>query len=192
MHCGLQSNQASDPEAFEQANDSVEPEQQVLIASPCWGVAKGDSTLLQIRPSNVCLNLEDLKCFEAVEHQFHPYGISFRNAIALQPSNPAYPPRTGTTVLMAAPKNGWLEVTFPKPVRLFCCYITSSQRTVLSAYDHQDNLLISQSLTNPNLADSDSPIPPNTQMRVEQPNISRITLNAFDGQLTVADLSYSF
>lgn len=190
MHCGLQSNQASDPEAFAQATDSVEP--QVLMASPSWGAAKGDSNLLPLRPSSICLNLEDLKCFEVVEHQFHAYGISFRNAIALQPSNPAYPPHTGTTVLMAAPKNGWLEVTFTKPVRMFCCYITSSQRAVLSAYDHQDNLLIRQSLTNPNLANSDSPIPPNTQMKIEQPNISRITLYAFEGQLTVADLSYSF
>jgi len=190
MQCSLQSNKVRDSQAFEPASGFIG--RQDVMATPSWSAAKCESNFLVIGPSSVCLNLEDLKCFEVVERQFHHYGITFKNAIALQPSNPAYPPRTGTTVIMGAPKSGWLEATFSQPICIFCCYVTSSQRTILSAYDHQDQLLAHQSITGPNLAGSDSPVPPNAQLRLEQPNISRITFYAFDGQLTLADLSFSF
>ncbi|NEO99462.1 MAG: hypothetical protein F6K58_12435 [Symploca sp. SIO2E9] len=145
-----------------------------------------------IRPFSIHLNLENLKCFEVVEHQFEQYGITIKNAIALQPSNPAYPPRYGTNVLMCAPKSGWLEVIFSQPICGFCCHVTSSQRTILSAYDHQSKLLSSASIEGPNLAGTNSEIPANAQLSVEAPHIYRITLNSFDGQLTVTDLSFEF
>ena len=169
--------------------DFIEP--QAVVASPCWSIAEFDSNLLVIRHSSVSLNLEDLKCFEVVEHQFRHYGVTFKNAIALQPSNPAYPPRTGTTVLMAAPKSGWLEASFSHPIGKFSCYITSSQRMIMSAYDSQ-NVLISKSTIEPNLAGSDSPTPPNVQLSLDGFNISRITFYAFDGQLVVDDFSFGF
>ena len=186
----LQPNEVIDSQAFGLATDLLEP--QAVIASPCKGAAECDSNLFVIWHSSVYLNLEDLKCFEVVEHQFHHYGITFKNAIALQPSNPAYPSRSGTTVLMGAPKSGWLEVSFSQPICQFCCYVTSSQRTILSAYDHRDNLLNRASVTSPNLAGSDSQIPPNAQLKIEEQNISRITFYAFDGQMTLADLSFGF
>lgn len=190
IQCSVQLNKVSDSEVSELATDLMEPPD--VTASPYWGETEFDSNLLVIRPSSVCLNLEDLKCFEVVDHQFHRYGIIFTNAIALQPSNPAYPPRTGTTVLMGAPKSGWIEVAFSQPIRQFCCYVTSSQRMLLSAYDHQNKLIARKSLPKPNLVGSDSPIPPNALMKIEMPDITRITFYAFDGQLTLSDLSFSF
>lgn len=190
IQCSIQLNEVSDFQAFEPETDLKEP--QSVIASPNWDVTEFDSNLIVIRPSSVCLNLEDLKCFEVVDRQFHRYGITFENAIALQPSNPAYPPRTGTNVLMGAPKSGWMEVAFLQPVCQFCCYVTSSQRMLLSVYDHQNRLLARKSLNKSNLAGSDSSISPNAPFRIEVPNISRITFYAFDGQLTLSDLSFSF
>jgi hypothetical protein len=190
MQCSLQLNEVRDFQSFDSTSDFIEP--QVAIASPSRKAAECTSNLLVIRPSSVCLNLEDLKCFEVVDRQFHHYGITFNNTIALQPSNPAYPPRSGTTVLMGAPKSGWVEATFSQPICKFCCYVTSSQRTILSAYDHHDTLLVRQSMTGSNLAGSDSGISPNAQMKIEEASISRITLYAFDGQLTIADLSFGF
>ena len=191
IQCSIQLNEVSDSNIFEPETDLKEP--QAVIASPDWDVAEFDSNLVVRRPSSVCLNLEDLKCFEVVDRQFHHYGISFENAIALQPSNPAYPPpQAGTTVLMGAPKSGWLEATFLHPIHQFCCHVTSSQRLLLSAYDHQNKLLIRRSLSKANLAGSDSPIPPNAPFRIEVPNMARITFYAFDGQLTLSDLSFSF
>lgn len=190
IQCSIQLDEVSNSNIFDSETGLKEP--QAVIASPDWNVAEFDSNLVVIRPSSVCLNLEDLKCFEVVDRQFHHYGITFENAIALQPSNPAYPPpQAGTTVLMGAPKSGWLEVAFLQPVHQFCCHVTSSQRMLLSAYDHQNKLLIRSSLSKANLAGSDSPIPPNASFKIEVPNISRITFYAFDGQLTLSDLSFS-
>lgn len=190
MQCSLQLNEFNNYASFGAINDLIKP--QAVIASPCRGTAECDSNLLVLRPSNVCLNLEDLKCFEVVDRQFHHYGITFKNAIALQPSNPAYPPHSGSTVLMGAPKNGWMEINFLQPACKFCCHVTSSQQTILSAYDLHDNVLVRQSIPGPNLAGSDSPFSPNLQLKIEQPNICRITLYSFDGQLTIDDLSFGF
>lgn len=190
MQCVQPSNEVRDSSTFEAQINFMEP--KTAIASPCSSAAECTSNLLVIRPSSVCLNLEDLKCFEVVDHQFYDYGITLKNAIALQPSNPAYPPHSGNTVLMGAPKSGWLEASFSQPIRKFCCYVTSSQRMLLSAYDTQDNLVVRQSLLGPNLAGFDSQLPPNTQLIIEEQNISRITFYAFDGQLTLDDLSFDF
>ncbi|HEY9669808.1 MAG TPA: hypothetical protein V6C91_23550 [Coleofasciculaceae cyanobacterium] len=183
-------NKVSDSEVFGSVTDLMEP--QAVMASPEWEATDFDSNLLVIRPSSVCLNLEDLKCFEAVDSQFQHYGIAFTNAIALQPSNPAYPPRTSSTVLMGAPKSGWMEIAFSQPICQFCCYVTSSQRMLMSAYNRQGNLLVRHSLPEANLDGSDSSISPNTEFKIEVPDISQITFYAFDGQLTLADLSFSF
>ncbi|MFB8791925.1 MAG: hypothetical protein U7123_24535 [Potamolinea sp.] len=188
MQCSLQSHEVRDSQAFKAVTGLIDTE--AATTSPCWSAAECDSNLVVIKPFSLCLNLEDLKCFEVVDHQFDQYGITFKNAIALMPSNPAYPSRSGKIVIMGAPKSGWLEATFFQPVNHFCCYVTSSQRTIMSAYDNQDKLIVRKSMTAANLADSDSPIPPNAQMKLEEPNISRITFHAFDGQLTIAELSF--
>jgi hypothetical protein len=138
------------------------------------------------------LNLEDLRCFEVVERQFQDLGITFKNAIALQPSNPAFPARTGNTVLMGAPKSGFLEAIFLYPATFFSGYITSSQRSILSAYDRDDKLLERTEMPGANLAGSDSSIPTNYQMILRIPNIHRITFYAFDGQIVVSDASFGF
>lgn len=190
MQCSLQSNEARDTAEF--ASPLEISQRQSEIAHPCLGTPKCDSKLIVKSSSSICLNLEDLKCFEVVERQFQDYGMIWKNAIALQPSNPAYPPKSGNIVLLGAPKSGWLEVTFLQPVQWFCCYVTSSQRMILSAYDHQDNLLTRRSMAGSNLAGSDSQLPPNLQMKLEEPNISRVTFYAFDGQLTVDDISFGF
>lgn len=165
---------------------------QSAIASPCRSATGCESNLPMQQSSRIRLDLEDLRCFEVVEQQFKHWGIAFRNAIALQPSNPAYQTRSGSTLLMGAPRNGWLEVNFSQTVKTFCCYVTSSRRMLLSVYDNQDELLVRHSLDEPNLAGFGSEIPPNAQLSVEESNISRITFYAFDGQLTITDLSFSF
>jgi hypothetical protein len=163
-------------------------DRKTIIAS----CAKG---LLELLPdmstnSTVRLHLEDLKCFEVVERQYQNYGVIFRNAIALQPSNPAFPAHSGNTLLLASPKAGFLEILFLQPVRFFSAYITSSQRTILTAYDQQDKPIAHTEMSVPNLAGSDSSIPPNHQLSLTVPNIYRVTFYAFDGQLTVDDICF--
>lgn len=143
-------------------------------------------------PACIRLDLEDLKCFEIVERQFQQWGVTFANAIALQPSNPAFPPHSGKIVLIGAPKSGFLEATFIKPVRFVSGFITSSRRAVLAAYDSDDQAIAHAELPSSNLAGSDSEISPNTHLSLTAPNIHRVTFFTFDGHLTLDDFSFSF
>ncbi|MDY7012609.1 MAG: hypothetical protein SVX43_03230 [Cyanobacteriota bacterium] len=136
------------------------------------------------------LDLEILEPFEAVEDQFQHGGVVFKNAIALQPSNSAYPSHSSQILLMGAPRNGWMELIFKRPIRVFSCRVTSSRRLVLSAYDRKNRLLTSDELPRANLAQSDSPLPPNKPLRVVADKISSITFYAFDGQFAIDEISF--
>lgn len=164
---------------------------QDFVAFPCRNQATTPSNLL-VSPNRVQLSFEELKCFEVVDRQFEPWGVRFRNCIAIRPSNPAFPPHSGTTVLMAAPKNGWLEATFLHSVRSVKAFVTSSQRMVVSAYSSDNQRLAQIEIPEPNLAGTESAIPPNMPVLIEAPNIYRINFCAFDGHFTVDDLSFEF
>lgn len=138
------------------------------------------------------LDLENLKCFEVVDCQFEDCGITFTNAIALQPSNPAFPPRSGSIVLMGGPRTGWMEATFKQPVCVVSCFVTSSRQAVLSAYDSQDCLLGKTEIPESNLAGSGSAVEPNRQLCLQIPNIHRVTFYAFDGQFSLDDFQVCF
>jgi hypothetical protein len=143
-------------------------------------------------PSCIYLNLEDLKCFESVERQYEQWGLIFNNCIAIQPSNPAFPTHSGVVVLMAAPKNGYLEATFLRPVHFVSAFVTSSQRLELSAYSSDRQLLTKSVLPGANLANSGSAMPPNTLLSVSANAIHRVTFCCFDGQFTIDDFSFCY
>jgi hypothetical protein len=148
------------------------------------------SDLITPIPSSVRLDLEMLKCFEVVDRQFQSLGVTFANAIALHPSNPAFPPYSGITVLMGSPKSGWLEATFSQPVRFVSGLVTSSRRTVLAAFDQHDRPLGQVASEGPNLAGSDSDLEPNVSLSLRAENIHRITFYACNGHLTLSDFSF--
>ncbi|MCC5620016.1 hypothetical protein [Nostoc sp. CHAB 5715] len=141
-------------------------------------------------PTCICLDLEDLKCFEPVERQYERWGVIFHNSIAIQPSNPAFPAYSGLTVLMGAPKSGFLEATFLHPVNSVSAFVTSSQRLVLSAYDRDRQLIAQTALPSPNLANSDSAISPNSLLSITGNNIYSVTFCAFDGQFTLDNFRF--
>lgn len=138
------------------------------------------------------LNLADLKYFEVVERQFEPWGVIFSNAIAINPSNPAFPPRSGSIVLLGAPRNGSIEAKFSQPVHFVSGCVTSSRRTVLTAYDSKGQEIARDRLLAPNLAGSNSSVAPNSELKVSAEEITQIKFYAFDGHLTLDDFSFSF
>ena len=140
---------------------------------------------IETPPKCLGLKLENLKCFEKVEHQFKEFGVIFRNCMAIQPSNPAFRPRSGSTVLMGSPQSGLLEAYFLHPVKSVSTFITSSQRLIMSAYDCERQLLAQSVLPSANLANSNSGVSPNTLLFVRANNIHTVTFCAFDGQFTV-------
>jgi hypothetical protein len=143
-------------------------------------------------PACVFLTLEDLKCFEVVDKQFQFLGVTFRNAIALHPSNPAYPAHSGEIVLLAAPKSGWLEAKFSRPVVLARGFVTSSRQATLTAYDEAGTAIAQAETASSNLAGSNTSTPPNAELSVQAPNIHRIVFSAFGGELTVDGFGFSF
>ncbi|XWK86944.1 MAG: hypothetical protein U7127_22470 [Phormidium sp.] len=142
------------------------------------------------KPAQVHLNFEDLMCFEVVDRQFQKWGVTFNNCIAIRPSNPAYPAHSGNTVLMGAPKSGWLEAVFYHSVKTVSAVVTTSQKLVLAAYNQDNQLLKEVEISQANLAGSDSSILPNELLTVTAADIYRVTYCAFDGQFTLDDFKF--
>jgi len=133
--------------------------------------------------TKIRLALEELNCFEIVDNQFQHWGITFDNAIALQPSNPAFVLKPTTTVIMAAPKGGHLEINFKYPVQKICGLITSSRATILSAYDVEGKKVAETGMRVSPHINSDCQNFPNAQLELSASNIKKITFDTFDGQL---------
>lgn len=140
--------------------------------------------------SSTCvrLDLEDLPCFAVVTRQYESWGVMFNNAVAIRPSNPAYAPSVGDMVLLATPESGWIEASFVRPVQYVSSFITSSRRTVMSAFNRQ-NQLVAQAESPAVSAKSGNHF---TKLRLSlnATNIYRVTLHSFNGQLTVDEFCF--
>jgi hypothetical protein len=182
-----------DPRVNQPKFEAEFAEAPAFVVSPFQRLDNSGAELATQQPkSSIHLDLEQLECYEVVAQQFQHCGVTFSNAIALQPSNPAYPASSGTTVLMGSPKNGWVEATFESPVQFVSGFVTSSRRAILSAFDANNQPIGRSESPGANLAGSSSSTPPNVQLSLRAPNIRRVRFHAFDGQLTLDDFSFSF
>ncbi|BAU42891.1 hypothetical protein [Leptolyngbya sp. O-77] len=160
------------------------------------GVAAGSELAAARSPAvhealDVELDFDELQTFETVDTQFRHLGVTFANAIALVPSNPAFPSHSGQLVLMGCPKGGWLEATFDQPVQRVSGHITSSRPTVMAAFDEHNRPVAQAQTPAANLAGSDSSQTPNLEMTLTARRISRVTFYTFDGQLTLGAFSFA-
>jgi hypothetical protein len=160
------------------------------------GVAAGSELAVARSPASqealdVELDFDELQTFETVSTQFRHLGVTFANAIALAPSNPAFPPYGKQLVLMGCPKGGWLEATFDQPVQRVSGHITSSRPTVMAAFDEHNRPVAQTQTSAANLAGSDSSQAPNLEMTLTARRISRVTFYTFDGQLTLGAFSFA-
>ncbi|GAB4460987.1 MAG: hypothetical protein OHK0037_09210 [Elainellaceae cyanobacterium] len=161
------------------------------------GVAAGSELTTARSPAfqdtldHVELDFDELQTFETVSTQFCHLGVTFANAIALVPSNPAFPSHSGQLVLMGCPKGGWLEATFDQPVQRVSGHITSSRPTVMAAFDEHNRPVAQTQTPAANLAGSDSSQTPNLEMTLTARRISRVTFYTFDGQLTLGAFSFA-
>ncbi|MGK7918975.1 MAG: hypothetical protein AB4080_03060 [Trichodesmium sp.] len=163
-----------------------------FVATPKYDQAESELFKLSTMPSSIRVGLENLESFEIVDHQFENWGLTFSNAIAIEPSNPAFAVPPGIKVLMGAPKSGLIEINFKYPVKFVSGLVTSSRRTILSAYNQNEELLAEDEMAASNLLNSNSIISPNAQLTVSSQNIYKVTFYAFDGQLIIVDLNFGF
>lgn len=168
---------------FNSAEITVYPEREELTLERKFAV----KTATKIR-----LALEELYCFEVIENQFQHLGITFNNAIALQPSNPAFVIKPTTTVIMGAPKGGHLEINFKYPVHKVCGMITSSSGTALSAYDMEGKKVAETRMSVSHHISSDALNFPHAQLKVSGFNIQKVTFETFDGQLILHHFQVEF
>lgn len=151
----------------------------------------GGATIAETQdPDSICLNLESLAPFEVVNDQFKSFGITFNNAIAIEPSNPAFPTHSGKMLLLAAPEHGLIEIHFAQPVSFVSGRVTSSRPTVFTAYNSLGKELVRKKLSSGNLAGSNSGIPANALLSARARNIRKVTFYAFDGQLTLDTITF--
>jgi hypothetical protein len=136
------------------------------------------------------LNLNALKPFETVTTQFADLGVTFQNAIALEPSNPAYFSPSSKIVLLGNPKQGWLEAIFHNPVSTIQCRVTSSQRTIMSVHNTAELLLGQTELEEANLTGFPSSTKANQYLTVSFQDIHKVTFYAFDGQVTLSEFNF--
>ena len=162
------------------------------ISSECNYTKDDYSQARQFSPECIRLNFDTLKPFESLSHQFKQWGVIFDNCIVIQPSNPAFPSRSGSKVVMSSPQNGFLEVTFLRPAKRVSALITSSQRLIFSAYDQQDKLLDESVLPQANVTNSGSDIPPNTMLSVVADDIWKVKIICFDGHFTLDEFRFCF
>jgi len=189
----------TEPLSFQVERDpsvDQQSERPVAFASPDFDVSPfqtldtSGKELTTKSPNYVRLDLQHLECFEIVDQQYEQMGVTFTNAIALNPSNPAFPATQGQTVLLGAPKSGWLEATFTQPVQFVGSLVTSSRRTVLMGFDDENQLVAKAETPGPNLAGSNSPTPPNAELNLVAQNIRRITFSSLGGQLALGEFSF--
>lgn len=141
------------------------------------------------------LPIDSLRTFDVVVDQFADLGVLFENTVVLQPSNAAYEPTSGKMVLMAAPQNGWIEITFTLPITHFSCVLTSSQHSTLQAFDYEGKV-VCEVETEKSAGDNVDPLfggpPPNLPVVLQADNIHRVLLTTLDGQLVIHNVQFGF
>ena len=157
-------------------------------------VPVGSAHVGPVKSLSAQLDLSQLDNFEVVEHQYQNQGIQFQNAIALYPSNPAFPPRNGGAVILGGPKSGTIDLTFSPPVQMVEGYVTSSGVTVMTAFDDQGNVIDTDETSGRNLADTNSPHLPHACLSIQtsgEQSICHIRLRCGGGQISLSGLRFS-
>lgn len=139
------------------------------------------------------IDLSQLGNFEIVQNQYEKQGIQFQNAIALHPSNPAFPPYNSNAIILGGPKSGILDIVFSHPVHTVEASVTSSGVTIMTVFNDKGDVMGTDETLGRNLADEHSPYPPHARLAVAAPgnqNIHHIRLRCGGGQLSLSNLSF--
>ncbi|TAF51887.1 MAG: hypothetical protein EAZ61_09580 [Oscillatoriales cyanobacterium] len=167
---------------------AIPPPRSGVTTAPSDAVASahavpGDRTILPF---------DRLHCFEDVADCFTDLGLHFDNAIALVPSNPRYPTAQNALVIVSAPYNGALAIQFDRPISSLTACVTSSRPMTMSAQNKDAAIIARSRIPSANLNGSNSHIPANYPLVVTAPAIYGVTFSAFDGQIAISDLAFSW
>ena len=139
------------------------------------------------------IDLSQLDNFEIVEDQYLSQGVQFQNAIALHPSNPAFPAQNSNAIILGGPKSGTIDIVFSPPVHAVESQVTSSGITMMTAFDEKEQVIHSDETLGRNLADEQSLYPPHACLLVQHSSqaIHRVRLRCGGGQISLSNLRFS-
>ncbi len=104
-----------------------------------FGAAEGGGQIPSPRLRLFQLDFEELAAFEPVGDRYANLGIHFMGAVALMPSNPAFPPHSGSLVLMPVANQLGITVELRRPARLLGAFAIGSKPVRLTAFDKDNN-----------------------------------------------------
>jgi hypothetical protein len=106
-------------------------------------------TALMMSPYSRMLRLDfqDLTAFERVTEQYRHLGVYFSGAIALEPSNPAFPPQSTPFVLMPLGHEMMITVSFDTLASRIGALVCGAGSIVLTAFDSEGKILKQASTT---------------------------------------------
>ncbi len=111
------------------------------------GSSASKSSMLQTAPriatcaKQIRLNFQVLTAFERVTEQYSDLGVRFSDAIALEPSNPAFLPKTGCFVLMPLGHEMILTASFDSPTSWVGGEVCGTGSVILTAFDQTGKIL---------------------------------------------------
>lgn len=130
---------------------------------------------------DVQLDFEDLTACESVQDQYGHLGLRFEGAIALQPSNPAFRPRSGQTALIPANTTPGITIHFRSSPQRIGAFVAGTRPVSLAAFDASHKLLSRQSIgqRRPLKDQADlTPSLPQQQLEVSGHNIARVVFSS--------------
>ena len=87
------------------------------------------------------LNFQTLSAFERVTEQYSHLGVRFKDAIAIEPSNPAFLLKTGCFVLMPLGHEMILNASFDSPTSWVGAEVCGAGSVILTAFDQTGKIL---------------------------------------------------
>jgi hypothetical protein len=99
-----------------------------------------EATLWQ-KDGLIQLNFQSLSAFDRVTNQYGRWGVQFLGAIAIQPSNPAFVPHSGSLALMPLTNQTKLTAAFAQAIQKVSAFVIGTKRVVLTAFDENGNIL---------------------------------------------------
>lgn len=140
-------------------------------------------TALMMSPYSRMLRLDfqDLTAFECVTEQYRHLGVYFSGAIALEPSNPAFPPKSTAFVLMPLGHEMMITVTFDTLASQIGAWVCGAGSVILTAFDSKGKILKQASTTaSPWLAlsNQEQGAWPQHQLELKQHGIAKVMFHS--------------
>jgi hypothetical protein len=136
------------------------------------------------------LVFDELTLFESVNDQYQDLGMHFEGAVAIQPSNPAFRPMSGSFVLMPETIGSPLVVTLEMPVQRVTAIVNGARQVRMTSFDRHSNILAHERTTTCPLHSSSIESFPSQTLQASVAGIARVVF-ASDAPFLIESLSYS-